>query len=313
MEKFIKKEFDPFKYNREVSHDILKTDLEYPLKYYAKDIKIGNDIIKKIFVLDIRTLDEDKLNYIFDNFKEIQRVIVSKYWYEYEELKDKKSLSTYPANLELIFLIDENRKYNINTYDYIYDLNYALKTFMTENELNKYINVNFTYKNLNKEILLNLREKTIKLNHFNYIGGANGSGKTRLLKEISSELKMPLYSMDDINIKLEKEIENKNNLIKFIYELTGSYYIDKYSDYSKYVYRLAQILEFSKENNNIVLLDDLRWNALDGRNRIKLVNTLKDYSFEHTPVVITGWGSSRLIKKKVYKSNIIIVDKYKSR
>lgn len=40
---------------------------------------------------------------------------------------------------------------------------------------------------------------------------------------------------------------------------------------------------------NIELLDDLRWLSLDSRNKVKLINALADYSYEHCLVVLTGY------------------------
>jgi len=303
MEGFAGKLFDPFKYNGEQIHDMLKTDLDKEIKYCVKDIVYGKDILKKIFIIDIRNVNDEYIKYIFENFDEIQRVLLSDIFLEYHEIETNNKLSTYPYNLEFIFLIDKNREYNMNFYKYIYNFDYALKSFMNEEEFNKYITKQNTYNNLNKELLLNLKGKLLKLNHFNYIVGDNGSGKTRLLNEISDYLKQPIYSLDNYNLDLLDKIKNKEQVNKFFSSLTGD--TSLYGSFNNYAYRLSQILEYSLENNNIVLLDDLRWNGLDNLNLVKVVNLLKDYSYENTPVVLTGCDRSKWVKRKVYNANII--------
>jgi len=174
---------------------------------------------------------------------------------------------------------------------------------MNEEEFNKYLTKQNTYNNLNKEVLLDLKGKLLKLNHFNYIVGDNGSGKTRLLNEISDYLKQPIYSLDNFNLDLLDKIKNKEHINKFFSSLTGD--TSLYGSFNNYAYRLSQILEYSLENNNIVLLDDLRWNGLDNLNLVKVVNLLKDYSYENTPVVLTSCDKSKWMKRKVYNANII--------
>lgn len=288
--------------------DKKQVTLKYPIEYYVKDIKVGTDIIKKYFIIDTRSLQKEKIQYVFENFREIQEKILSDYFYEHYKLEKNNSLSTYPFNLELIYLVDEKQKYDIYKYSFLYNMEYALKSIMNESELLNLLNKEYTFKNLDKEILLTLKDRVIKLNHFNYIQGDNGSGKTMMLKEISKILDVRMFSLDDRSLNLENKIEDIESLNNIIYSLTGSYEIDKYSDYSKYISRLSQILEFSKENNNIVLLDDLRWLSLDSRNRVKLKNALADYSYEYMPIVITGYKQAEEIKRKVYKSNIILAN-----
>lgn len=303
MEGFVDKVFDPFKYNVKQIHDMLKTELDKEIKYCEKDIVYGKDILKKLFIIDIRNMNDEDINYIFENFDEIQRVLLSDIFLDYHEIEVNNKLSTYPYNLELIFLMDKNRNYNINSYKYIYNFDYALKSFMNEEEFNKYLTKQNTYNNINKEVLLDLKGKLLKLNHFNYIVGDNGSGKTRLLKEISDYLKQPIYSLDNYNLDLLDKIKNKEHINKFFSSLTGD--TSLYGSFNNYAYRLSQILQYSLENNNIVLLDDLRWNGLDNLNLVKVVNLLKDYSYENTPVVLTGCDKSKWIKRKVYNANII--------
>lgn len=306
FKELVEKNFDPFKYNQNIEFEDFKTNLKHSMKYYENDIKIGTDLLKKYFIIDVRTLPKEKIKYIFDNFEEIQRIILSDYFLDYHDIEIKNTLSTYPFNLELIFLINKEENYNIDKYKFLYNMDYALKSFMTEDELLNLLNKEYTFKNIDNEKLLKLKDRVIKLNHFNYIQGNNGTGKTKILNEISKQLYVPVFSMNDLGLNLEREIENIDSLKSIIYNLTDNYELDKCSDYGKYIYRLSQILQFSKEHNNIVLLDDLRWNSLDSRNKIKLINTLADYSYEYNPIVLTGYEEGGLIKKKVYKSNIIL-------
>lgn len=291
--------FIPLIYNRNVDLEDLKTTLKYPIKYFIKDIAFENDVIKKYFIIDIRTLSNDEMSDIFVNFDEVQRVLLSDYFYGCDEL--------YLNNLELLFLIRQGQELDINKFDFLYNMNYSLKSFMTEEELEVLLNKEFSFRNLNKEHFVRLKEQYVKLNHFTYISGNNNSNKTKMLRDISNALYIPCFSLGDLSVSLDRDIRNENSLKQIIYGLTGNYECDKYSGYGQYIYRLAQMLEFSKERRNPVIFGDLRWGLLDIRNRIKLIDYLAYYSYEHTPVVLTG-GQEELIKKKVYKANIITSD-----
>ena len=291
-------------YDCDNNDSVLTNRLVEDYEYFSKEIKINDEIIKKIFVVDIRTMKSELIDSLFSDFEEFQRIILGKDFFNRSVLEEK-NLFTYSYYMDLVFLYDKNRKYNIEKYKILYDIDFAMKHFMTEDELIVFLNRKYPTKNLNKEILVELKDKVIKLNHFNYINGNNGSGKTVLLKSISNEIKVPMFSMDNIDLNLENYIASKEYIKKYLKQLTGSSEINQYSDYEKYVYRMAQILEFSREHNNMVLLDDLRWDALDSRNRLNLIDTLFDYSLNNEGVVITGCNQSGNVKRRVYKSNII--------
>lgn len=281
----------------------LESKLEKSYDYFVKEIRIDDDLIKKIFIVDIRDMSDKKIDYIFNNFYEFQRVILSDDYFRYSDLENKTF--TYSSNLYLIFLYDRSRKYNINKHSVSYDMNFALKKFMNEEELNELLNKDYFRLDLDKEKLVQLKDRVLKLKSFNYINGNNGTGKTMLLRDISNSIKVPMFSMNDIDLDLDNYIFDKEYVRKYLYQLIGSYEIDKYSNYQKYLYRLAQILEFSREHNNMLLLDDLRWNSLDSRNTLNVIDTLFDYSLNNEGIVITGCNQSKNIRRRVYKSNII--------
>ena len=68
---------------------MLKTELDKEIKYCEKDIVYGKDILKKLFIIDIRNMNDEDINYIFENFDEIQRVLLSDIF-----LANKKELKT---------------------------------------------------------------------------------------------------------------------------------------------------------------------------------------------------------------------------
>jgi len=293
-----------YNHNIEERDYILRNRLIEDYEYFTHEIKINNEIIKKIFIVDIRTMPDNLISEMVDDFTEFQRVMLSDDFYRRGELEEK-NLFTYSCYMDLVFLYNPNRKYKIKKFDILYDPDFSLKHFMTEDELQVFLKRNYPTKNLNKKTLVKLKDKVIKLNHFNYIHGNNGSGKTMLLKEISEQIKVPVFSMDNIGLNLENYISDKNHVKKYLKKLTGQYEIFSYSDYGKYINRLAQILEFSREHNNMVLLDDLRWGALDSRNKLNVIDTLFDYSLNNEGIVITGCNQRANIKRRVYKSNII--------
>lgn len=283
---------------------ILKGELPPTYGYYEKEIKLKNETIKKIFIIDIRTINNKIIDYIFDNLEEIQCNILIDDFFKYDELIQKK-LFAYSYNMELIFLYDNNRKYNIDKQKVLQNMGYALKHFMTEKQLNEHLNKDYSNLNIKKETLVNLKGDLLKLKRFNYINGANGSGKTTLLNDISKSINVPLFSMNNEKISIENSNLNQEDIKKYFQALTNLTEFNLYSDYLKYMYNLSQILAFSKEKNNMILLDDLKWNALDSRNQLNLIDVLFDYSTQNTSVVITGYNKSSLIKKRVYNPNII--------
>lgn len=283
---------------------ILKGELPPTYGYYEKEIKLQNEIIKKIFIIDIRTISNKIIDYIFDNLEEIQCNILFDDFFKYDELIQKK-LFVYSYNMELIFLYDNNRKYNIDKQKVLQNMDYALKHFMTEKQLNEHLNKDYSNLNIKKETLVNLKGDLLKLKRFNYINGANGSGKTILLNDISKSINVPLFSMNNEKISIENSNLNQEDIKKYFQTLTNLTEFNLYSDYQKYMYKISQIMAFSKEKNNMILLDDLKWNSLDSRNQLNLIDVLFDYSTQNTSVVITGYNKSSLIKKRVYNPNII--------
>lgn len=288
--------------------DGLETYCEKHYEYFIKDIKVNEEVIKKIFVIDIRNMSDKNIHYLINNFEEFQEVVLANDFFSISSPKNKDKFN-YRYNMDLILLYDKIRKYNIDRTPVLYNMEYAFKKFMTIEELKNYLNRDYKGINFDKEKLIELKNGILKLKRYNYINGLNGSGKTILLNEIANSLNVPAFSMNDISLDLTNNIQNKENIKKYLYQLTGSYDVKKYSDYEKYIHRLAQVLEFSSEQNNMLLLDDLRWGSLDQRNKINLIDTLFDYSVNNEGVVITGCSEINNIKRRIYKANIINLEK----
>ena len=270
-------------------------DVSYLYKYYQKEIKVNDEITKKIYICDIRNMSDAQLKVLFDNFWQFKKNLLADDFFKH---------LFYSNNMDLIFLYDKNRKYNINRNQILYDMDYSFKYFMDEEELNYYLS-NYKDRNIdNAKRIINLSEQKIKLDSLNYINGNNGSGKTKILNEISSVLSVPVFNMTSKKDLIEN-IEDKDAFQKYLYQLTGYCEIDEYSRYYNYAYKLAKILEYSKNHQNIVLLDDLGWNSLDDRNKLNVLETLSLYSLDNEGVVLTGCNESNLIRKRVYKANVI--------
>lgn len=283
---------------------LLEGRLEKECNCYVKEMKLYNDIVKKLFIVDIRNLPDELISYIFTNFHDFQNLVLGPDYYFGSD--------TYSSNMELIFLFDENRHYYIDKNEYLYDMEFALKRFLTEDQLHEILIKNYKERSKAKYVSLQIENKDLTLTHFNCIIGSNGSGKTVLLNNISRALYVPMFSMNDIALNLDDLISDDASLRKYIYQLTGAYEIGKYSNYEKYINRLAQILEFSREHNNILLLDDLGWNGLDDRSKVNLIDTLFEHSMNNEGVVITGCNESQkhLVKNRVYDPNIIEIKNY---
>lgn len=276
----------------------------FEVPYYIKDVMIDKEIFRKIFVIDIRDISEKQIKNIFDYFSFFQIMIFSKYYYQ-DFAKDKFN---YRFNMEVIFLYNVDKHYDIDKYSVLYDMNFVFKRFMTEDELKSYLENNYANARFNKFDVIRMQNKDyFYMRKFNYVHGSNGSGKTVLLNKLSNKLEVPIFSMDNFSLSLMDYIEDKDYLRKYLYMLTGSYEFGNYSDYEKYINRLCQILEYSREQKNILLLDDIRWNSLDSRNKIQLIDTLFEHSVVSEGVVFTGCNSDqkRLVKTRVYRPNII--------
>lgn len=270
-------------------------DVSYLYKYYQKEIKVNDEITKKIYICDIRNMSDAQLKVLFDNFWQFKQILLADDFFKH---------LFYSSNMDLIFLYDKNRKYNINRNQILYDMDYSFKYFMDEEELNYYLS---NYKDRSEDSdkkIIDLSEQKIKLDSLNYINGNNGTGKTKLLNEISSVLSVPVFNMTSKK-DLNENIEDKDAFQKYLYQLTGYYEIDEYSRYYNYAYKLAKILEYSKNHSNIVLLDDLGWNSLDERNKLNLLETLSLYSLDNQGVVLTGCNESNLVRRRVFKVNVI--------
>lgn len=295
------------KYNikdKNIDRFILSGELDNSYGYYEKEIKVQNEIIKKMFIIDIRTISDKIIDYMLDDLEEIQGNILLDDFLKYDELI-QRNLFGYSYNMELIFLYDDTRKYNIDKQKVLQNMDYALKYFMTEKQLNEHLKKDYSNLNMEKETLVNIKEDLLKLKRFNYINGATGSGKTLLLNDISKSINVPLFSMNNEKLSIENHNINQDDIRKYFQTLTNLTEVNLYSDYLKYMYKLSQILAFSKKNNEMILLDDLKWTALDSRNQLILIDVLFDYSIQNNNVIITGYNKSSLIKKRVYNPNII--------
>ena len=278
-----------------------KYEFSIMIPYCIREFKIKDFVFKKSFIIDMRNMSDYIVSLIFNNFEHFQQVFCSKYFFS-DFLEE---FFNYKYNMELIFVYDENRNYDINTYSVIYDLNYMLKKFMTGDEIIDYLTK--SYNGAFDNLELKLKNRNLELKNLNYVYGLNGSGKTPLLMKLSSILSVPIFNMDDNSLNLLAFINDKESVRKYLYMLTGSYNVNEYSSYERYVHMMSQILEFSRENNNILLLDNLRWGSLDNLSKLRLVDTLFEYSLSGNNVIFTGCDDNvkGLVKIRTYNSNII--------
>ena len=105
-------------------------DVSYLYDYNLKEIKVNNAKTKKIYICDIRNMPDAQLKVLFDNFWQFKKNLLADDFFKH---------LFYSINMDLIFLYDKNRKYNINRNQILYDMDYSFKYFMDEEELNYYL------------------------------------------------------------------------------------------------------------------------------------------------------------------------------
>lgn len=275
------------------------------IPYGELDKEINNELFRKYFIFDIRKLSDDELDRIFNNFDEFNYQLLEDIFFKTinEEYFD------YRKNMMVLFVYSEDRKYNIDRYSAMSNMKFALKKFVTESELQDIISKSSSVTNPTN-IYTSINGNEIK-HGFNLISGLNGSGKTVLLNEISNHFNTPIFNMDDYYLDLIKSIEDFSQVKKYLKRLNELNRYDESSNIRNYFYRLSQILAFCKDKNNVVLLDNLCWRLLDDRNKINILDTLFDYICDNsTSIVVTSCQSDvkRLVKNRIYKSNIIEVN-----
>jgi len=295
------KEYETVDEDKIIFHDE-RIEFQYRIPYYINVFLIDLETFRKSFIFDLRNMEDEQLNAIFNNYQYFQEEFCSnQYFRDYSPY-----LFNFKNNMEIIFLYDDNSKIR-NQYDIMYDMNYMLKKFMTMDELKQYLEKNFSsarFANIQRVVV---DDKTYGLTRFNYLYGLNGSGKTAFVNKIANKLKVPVFNANQHDLDLINYIKRKECIKQYLYSLTGSYDVGNYSNYEKYVHRLSQILEFTREHGNILLLDDLNWASLDNLSTIRLIDTLFEFAINNENVLVTGAldDVKSLVKARTYNSNII--------
>lgn len=269
-----------FTYKYDINADSRYSILEIPSYEIIKKIN-GNDF-KRIFIADIRNLKHREE--IFKNFDEFQtQLLADEFFSAPENTKDTK----YPISFSLCFLIDNNKI--VNCGDILYDYYFALEDyFISIDEYNKIISSEQNLIVPNRNLTYNYNGSTIQTSNFNLLYGLNGSGKTRFLKAMSTEKKLPLFF-------LNKKFDDQNRLL---------------SNSSQYLENLSKIIDYCQTQNIPLLLDDLCWYSFDGINQIKIIDTLYDYSHSNDVFFTAAQHDiKRLVKTRSHNSNIINFDK----
>jgi len=277
--------------------------------YYEFEKKINNEVFRKYLIIDIRKMPDEKINSIFSDFSSFNCQLLENYFFS---LEIKKENFDYRKNMIVLFVYSPDRKYQIDKHEALYNMEYAFKKFVTEEELADIVSKSSIEIDYSKIIFYSNNGFSL-LPGFNLIYGSNGSGKSRLLFDFYNNLKnVPVYNMDDWGLDLVGRDRIKD------YSLVEMY-LNKLNEFNRYredtpietyLYRLSQILAYSKEQNNIVLLDDLCWGSLDDRNLINVLDTLFEYSCDNAPVVVTSCQNNikKLVRSRVYNPNIIEVN-----
>lgn len=256
--------------------------------------KINGDDFKKHYIIDVRNLSKNDIMIIMNNFDNLQTQL----------LYDSYFLQK--INIILYILHDKKQTPELNFEQILNDYNFALKKFITEEELDDIIKYN---RNINlpnqTKIEVNYNNKHISIiDGFNLLYGPNDSGKTAHLKVFATLLECPIFNMKDKNLTLNID---KNNY--YFQELINRFNLDIKKEYlsniEQYFYKLSQIITYCKVNNMPLLLDDLSWNSIDAKRKLELINALFEFSKENTTIVTACQDDvKKMIKRHIYKPNI---------
>lgn len=271
------------------------------ISYYKSEKKINGELFRKYFIFDIREMTSDKISIIFNDFDKFNN-----------QLLENEFFSSENKNIMVLFLYSQDKKYDINTHRIMYNMEFALKKFVTEDELYDIIFNNSIDLDCDTKICTSDNDECL-YSGFNLLYGLNGCGKSQLIFDFYSKLnlKSPIFNMCNDQLNLVNLIQDKSLIEMYLKKLNELNGYNIKSNIGDYLYRLSQILAFSQEQKNIVLLDDMCWGTLDDRNQINVLDTLFEYSCDSSPVVVTSCQSNvkKLVKNRVYKPNIIEVSR----
>lgn len=273
-------------------------NMSYDIPYFEIQKTINNEKFRKYFIIDIRTMPIEELQFIFANFEDFNT-----------ELLEHEFFLSHQANMIVLFVYNEEFKYAINIYEALDNMKFAFKKFVTEAQLSQILQ---QCDCKTEDMKIAVKNTSLTLSHFNLIYGGNGSGKSVLLQKIADNYHIPIYNMSNLGDTIDHQIEQKDFLQNIKKKLNEMNAYPMYSKIGMYLKKLGQILALHKESGDIILLDDLGWNALDERNKINLIDTLYEYTLEESvPVVLTSCQQDvkRLVKLRTRKPNIIEMDK----
>lgn len=243
------------------------------IPYYELVTKINGNDFRKLFIVDIRKMDYEK---VLSQFDYIQDTLVE------DDYFNKSLDKCYPTNLGLYFLCDDDiSRYFRNVLEnYVY----ALKKFINTEEYEKLIKEPLDLLVKERKNIYLYNHKEIEAGNFNLIIGNNGSGKTQLLRFISEQRKTPIFL-------LNRSVSDPNKI---------------FSNESEYLKNLDEIINYCKSRNMPLLLDDLCWGGMGGRGPLTIIDILYDYSHENDVFFTAAQSQIKgLVKKRSHTPNII--------
>lgn len=283
--------------------------IDIPCWTYFK--KSGETEIGKCYFVDLTDPDIRKKleNGVFPIFEEAMGFL---FYEEYYNTPEEIS-----NNNDLVFITDDKTpKYNLKMEK---NFSYIRKRFINEKDLPTLLSL-FNSKNMtdySAEFVFN--DELYNLRPFNCIYGPNGSGKTMMMKAISDQFNVPLYSANIYSDLMRKNLKymldnlDRSTIEMYFKKLWGLSTSKKISpemlNFLGYgelsMLYIASILANQElEKNRILLIDDIYWNNLDSIRTLNVIETLGSIS---TPVVITASVEQprNIVRKRVYGSNII--------
>ena len=248
-------------------------NIPYNIPYFELIKTIQKETFQKIFIIDIRKMAKEQVQHIFSNFDSFNDKLLEN---EYEQSNINNMLTLFLYNPDQIYETSKNNILN--------NMKYAIKRFVTEEQLIT-IMINSSLEQVKSSFCLLYKQQS------------------KLLSKMAHQEQLPIYKLDT---KLEIPPSKYTQLFFQKLNEINRYRIE--SDIGTYFYQLSQILSFHKEQNKMVLLDNIGFEFLDERNKINIIDTLFDYTIEDKiPIVIASSdeNTKELVKKRTYHPLII--------
>lgn len=234
----------------------------------------------------------------------------SKLWFE--------EVSNIRFNRTIVFMTNDSLTHYNSSLEK--DFEYIRKLFVRESDLLKIIERQEQLHQNTTKTPFKYNKQTLELLRLNILYGMNGSGKTRMLREMSNQFEVPIVN-DEIDVYKPdvKEILSHCEPSKLIndykrlwgYSLKANELFSQPSDSQTKLLLYAARIGVLEQSKGIILLDDIGWNGYDSARTLNFIEYLVDLSLTENLVVCatTNDNVKKLLLKKSISPNLIDLNK----